>query len=225
MNTITVVYSTRKIEQDYLDHVKKFFSHPKNEYLVYENNGERSLTDIYNEGLEKSKNDIVVFIHDDLEFETKNLTPKIIKLFDRNPDYGILGLAGTDKLVSGQWWQHRENMQGQVGHINGPQKYMSKYSKSFGDNIKEVVIIDGLFMMINKNRIKKNFDDRFEGFHFYDLPICVLNHLEGVKVGVTTKIKLYHKSIGETDKKWLKNKLFFEALYEKNFPLDCTTQE
>ena len=32
----------------------------------------------------------------------------------------------------------------------------------------------------------------------------------GVKVGVTTKIKLYHKSIGETDKKWLKNKLFFE---------------
>ena len=152
MNTITVVYSTRKIEQNYLDHVKKFFSHPKNEYLVYENNGDRSLTDIYNEGLEKSKNDIVVFIHDDLEFETKNLTPKIIKLFDRNPDYGILGLAGTDKLVSGQWWQHRENMQGQVGHINGPQKYMSKYSKSFGDNIKEVVIIDGLFMMINKNR-------------------------------------------------------------------------
>jgi hypothetical protein len=41
-------------------------------------------------------------------------------------------------------------------------------------------------------------------------------------VGVTTKIKLYHKSIGETDKKWLKNKLFFEALYEKHFPLDCT---
>ena len=56
MNTITVVYSTRKIDHSYLDHVKKFFSHPKNEYLVYENDGERSLTDIYNEGLEKSKN-------------------------------------------------------------------------------------------------------------------------------------------------------------------------
>ena len=196
MNTITVVYSTRKIDQDYLDHVKKFFSHPKNEYLVYENNGDRSLTEIYNEGLEKSKNDIVVFIHDDLEFETKNLTPKIIKLFDRNPDYGILGLAGTDKLVSGQWWQHLENMQGQVGHINGPKKYMSKYSKSFGDNIKEVIVIDGLFMMVNKKRIKETFDDQFKGFHFYDLPICLLNHLEGVKVGVTTKIKLYHKSIG-----------------------------
>ena len=225
MNTISVVYSTRKIDPNYFNHVKKFFSHPKNEYLVYENNGERSLADIYNEGLQKSTNDVVVFIHDDLEFETRNLTPKILKLFDRNPDYGILGLAGTDNLISGQWWEDRSSMQGQVGHIHGPKKYMSKYSKSFGDKIKDVVIIDGLFMMIHKKRIKHMFDPQFNGFHFYDLPICLLNYLEGVKVGVTTKIKLYHKSIGQTDTTWVKNKLFFEALYEKHLPLNCQETE
>jgi hypothetical protein len=219
MSTITVVCSTRKIEDEYVKHVRKFFSHPKNEYFFVENNGDRSLTEVYNEYLEKSSNDIVVFIHDDLEFETKNLTPKIIKLFERNPEYGILGLAGSNNLLSGQWWQDRDSMQGQVGHINGSKRYMSKYSNSFGDKIKEVIVIDGLFMMVHKKRIKKTFDEQFKGFHFYDLPICLLNYLEGVKVGVTTRIKLYHKSIGEVDKKWAKNKLFFEALYEKYLPL------
>ena len=219
MNTITVVCSTRKIDESYVKHVRKFFSHPKNQYIFVENDGSKSLTEVYNDGLEKSVNDIVVFIHDDLEFETKNLTPKIIKLFDRNPEYGILGLAGTDNLLSGQWWEDKDSMQGQVGHINGDKRYVSKYSKSFGDTIKEVTVIDGLFMMVHKKRIKKTFDTQFEGFHFYDLPICLLNHLEGVRIGVTTKIKLYHKSIGEVDKKWRKNKLFFEALYEKYLPL------
>lgn len=219
MNTITVVCSTRKVDESYVKHVRKFFSHPKNEYIFVQNNGDRSLTEVYNEGLEKSTNDIVVFIHDDLEFETKNLTPKIIKLFDRNPEYGILGLAGTDNLVSGRWWENRDSLQGQVGHINQGKRYVSKYSKSFGDDIKEVIVIDGLFMMVHKKRIKKVFDEQFGGFHFYDLPICLLNYLGGVKIGVTTKIKLYHKSIGEVDKKWEKGKLFFEALYDKHFPL------
>lgn len=219
MNTITVVCSTRKIDESYVKHVRKFFSHPKNQYIFVENDGSKSLTEVYNDGLEKSVNDIVVFIHDDLEFETKNLTPKIIKLFDRNPEYGILGLAGTDNLLSGQWWEDKDSLQGQVGHINEGKRYVSKYSKSFGDTIKEVTVIDGLFMMVHKKRIKKTFDTQFEGFHFYDLPICLLNHLEGVRIGVTTKIKLYHKSIGEVDKKWRKNKLFFEALYEKYLPL------
>ena len=144
MNTITVVCSTRSINQDYVDHVRKFFSHPKNQYIFVENNGDKSLTEVYNQGIEESENDIVVFIHDDLEFETKNLTPKIIK------------------------------------HL---------------------------------------FNVDFDGFHFYDLPICLLNYMEGIKIGVTTKIKLYHLSIGEVDKKWKKSKLFFEALYEKYLPL------
>ena len=48
---------------------------------------------------------------------------------------------------------------------------------------------------------------------------CVENFLENVKIGVTTKIELTHKSIGMVNKKWEKNKLFFEALYDKNLPL------
>lgn len=217
---VSVVISTRKIDDDYLKHVSKMFSHPKTEIIAFENDGV-ALSKIYNEGLEKATSNIVVFMHDDLILETTNLTPKINKLFDTNPDFGVIGVAGTDKITSGRWWDNRDNMFGIVAHEHEGKRHVNQYSKTqYIDNLKEVVVVDGLFMMIHKDRIKHKFNEQFNGFHFYDLPICVENFMEGVKIGVTTKIKLTHKSIGMTNKQWEKYKLLFEALYEKNFPLE-----
>ena len=217
---ISVVISTRKIDDNYLKHVEKMFSHPKTQILIYENDGVSSLPEIYNEGLNEAANDIIVFMHDDLILETKNITPKIVKLFETNPDYGVIGLAGTDNLLSGMWWQDRTSMYGVVGHEHEGKRHVNHYSKeSYSEKLKEVIVVDGLFMMVHKGRIKHKFNEQFEGFHFYDLPICVENHLDGVKIGVTTKIMVTHKSIGMVNKKWEKNKFLFEALYEKNFPL------
>lgn len=217
---ISVVISTRKFDDNYLKHVGKMFSHPKTQILVYENDGVSSLPEIYNEGLNESMNDIIVFIHDDLILETNNMTPKIIKLFDNNPEFGVIGIAGTDNLLSGMWWEDKESMYGVVGHEHEGKRHINHYSKGdYSEKPKEVVVIDGLFMMVHRGRIKHKFNEQFEGFHFYDLPICIENHLDGVKIGVTTKIKVTHKSIGMVNKKWEKNKYLFEALYEKNFPL------
>lgn len=219
-DTVSIVISTRKKDEDYITHVKKAFSHPKNEILVYENNGEYSLSEIYNKGLKESENDIVVFIHDDLIIESKNLAAKIIKLFEKNKEYGIIGIAGTDKLTSGMWWENRENMFGVVSHVQNGIRHTNKYSqKIYNEVLKEVVVVDGLFIMVHKNRLKNDFNEQFKKFHFYDLPFCVDNFLNGVKIGVTTKIDVTHKSIGMTNKDWERNKLFFEALYEKSFPL------
>lgn len=217
---ISVVISTRKIDDEYLKHVEKMFSHPKTDINIYENDGLNSLTEIYNMGLKDAKNDIIVFMHDDLILETKNITPKVIKLFEKNPEYGIIGLAGTDNLISGMWWQDRDSMFGVVGHEHQGKRHVNHYSKqSFGDVPKEVVVIDGLFMMVHRGRIKHKFNEEFKGFHFYDLPFCLNNFMDGIKIGVTTKIMVTHKSIGIINKQWEKNKLFFEALYEKHFPI------
>ena len=40
---VSVVISTRKIDDVYLEHVSKMFSHPKTQILIYENEGEYSL--------------------------------------------------------------------------------------------------------------------------------------------------------------------------------------
>ena len=220
---VSVVISTRKIDSTYYDHVKRMFSHPNTEILMYENDGEMSLTQVYNKGLKESVNDIVVFIHDDLILETSNMTPKIVKLFEKHPEYGIIGIAGTDKLTSGMWWQNRENMFGVVGHLHEGKRHVNHYSKGvFNDVLKDVVVVDGLFCLVRKSLLKKEFNEEFKGFHFYDISFCVDNYLDGVKIGLTTKFGVTHKSVGMTNKEWEKNKLFFEALFDKKLPLTIT---
>jgi len=224
--SVSVVVSTRKIDEGYREHIRKMFSQPDTEILMYENNGEMSLTQVYNKGLKESVNDIVVFMHDDLILETPNMTPKIVKMMSShsiNTNYGIVGIAGTDKLTSGMWWQNRENMFGVVGHIHEGKRHVNHYSKGvFNEKLKDVVIVDGLFFMVHKQRIKKEFNEEFKGFHFYDISFCVENFLEGVKIGLTTKFGVTHKSIGMVNKEWEKNKLFFEALFDKKLPLEIS---
>ena len=74
VNPVTVVIPTKQIVEPHINKVKKSFSHPKTEMLVYENNGEYSLPQLYNKGLDESTNDIVVFMHDDIDIETTNVT-------------------------------------------------------------------------------------------------------------------------------------------------------
>jgi hypothetical protein len=217
--TVSVVISTKKIDEGYREHVRKMFSQPDTEILMYENDGQMSLTQVYNKGLKESVNDIVVFMHDDLILETSNMTPKIVKLFEKHPEYGIIGIAGTDKLTSGMWWQNRENMFGVVGHIHEGKRHVNHYSKGvFNDVLKDVVTVDGLFFIVRKSLLKKEFNEQFEGFHFYDISFCVENQFEGVKIGITTIFGVTHKSVGMTNKQWEKNKLLFEALFEKQLP-------
>lgn len=226
MNTITAVISTRKRDEKVYQHIKKALSHPKSEVLMYENDGKMSLPEVYNKGLEESSNDIVVFMHDDVIIESTNLTPKIIKLFEKFPDYGIIGVAGTTDLVNGRWWEIRKSMYGKVGHTKDGKTWKSIYNKeSFIDTLKDVVCVDGVFFMVHKKRIKKTFDADFKGFHFYDIPFCILNYEEGVKIGVTTKFDIVHKSIGETNVQWEQNKVFFEEKFKDILPIKMTNNK
>ena len=104
---ISVVCSSRHNLEEFKNHiVKKSGLHNKLEFLGYENNGEFSLTEIYNRGLKEAKNDVIVFVHDDVSIETNNWAQKLLKLFDRNQEFGIIGVAGTKYLAqSGKWWE------------------------------------------------------------------------------------------------------------------------
>jgi glycosyltransferase involved in cell wall biosynthesis len=225
-NTVTVVTSTRKKDDNLHRSIRKAFSHPKTEILIYENDNKMSLSEVYNKGLEESTNDIVVFMHDDLIINTTNIGNKIIKLFEKFDDYGIIGVAGTTDLINGRWWEIRKSMEGKVSHTKDGKTWTNKYSKeSYIDTLKDVVCVDGVFFMVHKRRIKVKFDEDFKGFHFYDIPFCVHNFLEGVKIGVTTKFDIVHKSVGETNEQWELNKVQFEEKFKDILPLRMTNNK
>jgi hypothetical protein len=113
-------------------------------------------------------------------------------------------------------------MYGIVNHKNEGKKWTSTYSKHINNNIEEVVLIDGLFMTLDKTKIKHKFDEEFKGFHFYDLSFCVPNHIDGIKIGIVTDIRVTHLSIGMTNQSWEDNRVFFSEKFKKNLPLDIT---
>jgi glycosyltransferase involved in cell wall biosynthesis len=222
---ITVGYSTRTHNPEFIEYLKKSSGFKKIEVIEKINNGEKSLSEVYNEILSESNTDIVVLCHDDIYFDTNAWYSKLIKHFEKS-DFGIIGMAGTtDMPESGMWWENRKKMIGIVNHEHEGKKWESKYSDSLGNNIFETVIVDGLFMAISKKRIKKNFNEEFKGFHFYDIPFCFENHLEGVKVGVITNIRITHKSIGQTNEQWEENKKLFAEKYKSNLPVKLPFNE
>lgn len=216
---ITIFYCTRQKYPEHTEHLRKTCGLKDAEIIEYVNNGE-GLTNPYNHALEIAKHDIVVFAHDDIELMTNNWGNKIIKHFKRNPDYGILGVAGSKLLPeSGRWWDKKTEMYGQVYHTHEGRTWLSKYSEHLGNKITETVIVDGVFFSVHKGRIKKQFNPEIKGFHFYDIDFCFNNRIEGVKIGVHYDIKINHMSIGQTNEEWEENRKNFVENNKDNLPL------
>jgi GT2 family glycosyltransferase len=224
--SLTIVISTKKIDETYKKHVRETCGINEVEILMYENPNGVSLTEIYNKGLNESTNNIVVFCHDDIIFNNQNWGKKLINDFNVS-GYGILGVAGSTFMSdTGKWWEDFSKMVGIVKHSKDGKTWVSKYSSKFNDVI-ETCCVDGVFFAVNKNLIKNKFDENVKGFHFYDIDFSFGNHVSGVKVGVTFSVELTHKSIGMTNDEWEKNRIKFVEKYntiEKILPLKIKTK-
>lgn len=223
---VTVFYCTRKSSEIYQKHIKETSGLKNIEVIEYVNDGSTSLSEAYNTAFDQAKYENIIFIHDDLILSKK--WGKKIHQYLSNSDYGIIGIAGTSCLPkSGMWWENKFEMVGRVWHRKAVSEknkvkfitYESKYSEKFPNRILPTVVVDGLFIAVNKNRIVEKFDESFDGFHFYDIPFCVNNIANEVKIGVVTDIKIIHKSIGEVNEQWHEHRKVFAEKYKSVLPL------
>ena len=223
---ITIGYSTRTTKPEFQEYLKKTCKLKNVQVIEKVNNGEKNLSETYNEIISESQYDIIVLCHDDIEFDSKNWGEKLLKNFRKNPEYGILGLAGSKYLdTSSQWWKVPQTMFGIVNHKHEGKKWTSTYSKNINENIEEVALVDGLFIALDKTKIVHKFDETIKGFHFYDLGFTVPNHLEGVGIGVMFNIRVTHLSIGQTNQQWENNRIEFSEKYKSSLPIDITEND
>jgi len=217
---ITIGFSTRKIDSSFVELLKKSCGVSNPQIIPIENEGKYSLPEAYNMILEMATNDIVVLCHDDIYFDSKNWGSKILKHFKRSPEYGVLGLAGSTQLPeSAKWWEDFSKMKGIVNHEHEGKKWESKYSASLGNQIEDVVLVDGLFIVLNKKNIKQPFNEEIKGFHFYDVDFSFRNFIEDVKIGVIYDVRVTHKSIGQTNDEWEQNRIKFSEKHKDKLPV------
>jgi len=219
---ITIVCSSKEPSKEFEEHIIKTCGlGAKNiEILHYENKGKYSLTELYNKALKEAKYDTITFLHDDITINTKQWGNKITKHFDKYPEYGIIGVAGTKLMTnSTKWWDNPDRMYGRVSHTHEDRTWESKYSADLGNRLEPVVLVDGVFFSVRRDRLNKNFDETIDGFHFYDVSFCLDNYLGGTKIGVHTNIKILHQSIGQTDDVWEEKRILMTERYKDLFPI------
>ena len=225
---ITIIYSTHKDEQfnnKFKQHLLQTVGLNNVQILEFQNNNEFSLAEIYNKGISQSIFDIVVCCHNDIRLEN-GWGKKLLKDYSDNPEYGIIGKAGTSYFPeSGIFWERmKQTMVGQVYHQPDKDKWLSKYSPKL-PIIIPVVSIDGLFMSFNKTKIKHTFDESIGKYHFYDHLFCMPNYLDKVKIGVTSSFEITHQSVGRPNQEFFETKDKFVEKWKHVLPLDLKPEK
>jgi GT2 family glycosyltransferase len=183
--------------------------------VVYENR--KPLTFIYNSFInEINKDNYVVFLHDDILVEDVFLLEKLTAGFEL---YDIVGVAGTkqsDLSVPKCAWHLMSDPKHFVGEVTHTKDKMF-WTNSYGPTPSRALLIDGLFIAVNVQRLLETntrFDEDFS-FHHYDISFCLKANANKLKTGVFP-IRLVHFGLGDSmhSKEWEKSNELFKQKYK-----------
>lgn len=171
-------------------------------------NNTTGLSTVYNKFLvNKYKDTIVAFIHDDVEILSVNLVDAL-----NDSTWDITGLAGgTEYSIKESCMWHLscppEKLSGAVSHpvvIRNSDGTLQGDTKNqavsyYGSWPSRCTVIDGLFMAVKVDRALQTnfkFDEDFN-FHFYDISSCILANQCKMTVG-THPIHVHHLGLGDS---------------------------
>jgi GT2 family glycosyltransferase len=183
------------------------------------------ICNVYNHAVAQARGDILTFMHEDAFFMEKGWNTALeIKFAD--PALGLVGVAGTQFLFAehpGWVAAGRPFIKGKVIHEtnNGASFHLTVFS--WDETDRDVVAVDGLFFAVRKSLFDRiAFDEAtFDGFHFYDLDIC-MQIRKTHRLIVTPEIIIKHQSAGSFDAVWKDYALRFLQKYKSELPASCT---
>ena len=214
MISIIICSRTASISDELTQNIDQTIGIPYELVIIDNSENHYSIFSAYNEGVKRSKYEVLCFMHDDIIFKTKDWGISVMKRF-KSSNLGAIGVAGSPyyAILPGAWWSGGYICQS----IYGEQElaYQSKH-----DNALPVVVIDGLWFCVRKSLFSMiRFDDTtFNGFHYYDMDISLQIQQNGYKLLNVYDISIQHSS-GKLDTIWLSNALLLQKKWEKNLPI------
>lgn len=183
--------------------------------IIFKEHNTEPLPKVYNKAMiqaHTSDQDVLVVLHDDVWLDY-DPTAKLCKLMNV---YDLVGVAGASKITLKypSLWHlmgggfESGNLHGAVAHGNNQQRSMTY----FGTYPHKVVMIDGVFMAMNRSIMSTMVFDESNpyGFHHYDLDFSYECFKNGYKVGVGDII-ITHESPGlsQIDDNWSNSSNWF----------------
>lgn len=198
------------------------------EIVVIDNSkGGESIFSAYNKGVSRAKGDILCFMHDDVMFLTEEWGKFARRHFDEDERLELMGFAGAHFLPSTPMYWHDSPFISEYDlTTRGRQTEECFFLEHFGDkSLVEVAAVDGLCFFMRRNIFDNvRFDEEtFDGFHLYDMDICMQVRETGYKVAVCNDILVEHFYNASPSKKgyelFEKNLQLFYNKWSSHFPL------
>jgi hypothetical protein len=173
----------------------------------------------FNHGAGQAKGEVLVFVHDDVQFLGNPLTMATpLKLLE-DPKVGFVGVAGTRLLEAGGCWWGRNVMRDVLASCRGMAWHRAENEFGLhvnvwppgGGQFGRVLVLDGILLMCHRRTFDRlgGFDDRnYQGFHFYDIDITFRAAQEKL-ANFAAPIPLLHQSDGPVREGWETNRQVF----------------
>jgi GT2 family glycosyltransferase len=163
----------------------------------------RGLCEGNNRGLRRSRGEIVIFSHDDVEFRAPDFASR---LFGHLEHCDIAGVAGTDRLCNGDWGgSGPPHIYGQVIHSGTDPGYYRVLVYSVPTRrVDRIQAMDGVFLCCRREVAERiGFDEQmFTGFHGYDVDFTFRAHLAGYRLSVCNDLDAVHAAVSMYDETW-----------------------
>ncbi len=195
------------------------------EFIVIENMvSPKSLTEVYNVGASKAKYDVLLFVHEDVLFQTENWGKKLLDYFEKDNSLGLIGIAGSKykSSVPSGWFSGIEALDCcNILHVDSnDQKLPMYFNPAPGTRTQYVVVLDGVLLCCKKNVWQQvKFDETLlKGFHLYDIDFS-FRVAQKFKVIVSFEIDLIHLTEGGNfGDEWVNNTLLWHSEKQSSLP-------
>ena len=195
------------------------------EFIVIENMvSPKSLTEVYNVGASKAKYDVLLFVHEDVLFQTKNWGQKLLDYFEKDNSLGLIGIAGSKykSSVPSGWFSGIEALDCcNILHVDSNNQKLPMYFNPLpGSLAQDVVVLDGVLLCCKKNVWQQvKFDEiLLKGFHLYDIDFS-FRVAQKFKVIVSFEIDLIHLTEGGNfGDEWVNNTLLWHTKKQSSLP-------
>jgi len=228
MLSIIICSRNKNISVELKDNIKFTIGIEYELVFIDNSHNEYSIFQAYNEGVSRAKYPYLCFMHEDILFQTKEWGAKVLSHFE-NDNVGLIGVIGThliSKYPCG--WTDTGLTSGHNVSVNEYHCDLSRFGKK---TYVEAVATDGLWQCMPRSLFDKvRFDDiTFDGFHCYDIDICLQVRSINKQVIIISDILINHNSKGNWDTSWIESTYKLYKKWENELPqiagIDLSSEE
>ncbi len=139
----------------------------------------------YNIGMAQSDAEYKIYIHQDVFILNEYFLVEMLKAFESDHEYGLLGVIGCDRIPTNASCWNSWNI-GTTYSVDSEAKKISRL-KHIEGLVCQAEAIDGMIMMTRKDILWR--EDIFDGWDFYDISQSLEFQRYGYKVGVIMQDK------------------------------------